>query len=142
VRKKEFWLQIDKELPGFLYWLLNDYRIPEKHQDRRFGVVTFHHPALAQHLQELSPQAELLELVDLLKPWGPVNDSWEGKSTELRLQLFQHESTRDDARRLLKYPNACGEYLGDLAKSHPHRVKDARTKYARRWIVLPSGDNQ
>jgi hypothetical protein len=75
--KMAFWQQIDKELPGFLYWLLNDYRIPEKHQDRRFGVATFHHPTLAQHLQELSPQAELLELIDLLKPWG-ILDPWEG----------------------------------------------------------------
>jgi hypothetical protein len=132
--KRAFWQQIDKELPGFLYFLLNDYRIPENLRDRRFGVATFHHPQLAQHLQEFSPQAELLELIDLLKPWGTL-DKWEGSSKELRLQLFKHDSTHDDGKRLLKYPNACGEYLGDLAKSHPHRVKDARTKYARRWIV-------
>jgi hypothetical protein len=117
-----------------LYFLLRVYQIPEKLRDRRFGIATFHHPELVQHLQEFSPQAELLELIDLLKPWGTL-DPWEGSSKELRLQLLKHDSTRDDAKRLLKYSNACGEYLGDLAKSHPHRVKGARTKYARRWIV-------
>ena len=139
--KRAFWGQIEKELPGFLYFLLYDYRIPEKLRDRRFGVATFHHPELAQHLQELSPQAELLELIDLLKPWGTL-DPWEGSSKELRLQLLNHDSTCDDARRLLKYPHACGEYLGDLAKSHPDRVKDGRTKHARRWIVFRAYDNQ
>jgi hypothetical protein len=68
--KRAFWKQIDKELSGFLYFLLNDYQIPENLRDRRFGIATFHHPELAQHLQEFSPQAELLELIDLFKPWG------------------------------------------------------------------------
>ena len=132
-QKTAFWKVFDSELPAFFYFL-STFQIPEELHSSRFGIKTFHHPELARHLHELSPQAEFFELLKLLAPWGSI-DPWEGSSIELRHKLLSHSSTRDDAKRVLKYPNACGEYLGDLAKLYPKCVQYVKTEYRRYWII-------
>lgn len=130
-----FWRCLMGELPAFLHCLLNEYQPPDGFTDARYVVVGWHHPVLAEALHELSPSAALLALIDQLAPWGALEDEWEGTAEELRTQLFQHSGTAADARRLLEWQQACGNYLATLAKKNPERVQPHRTNTACLWII-------
>jgi hypothetical protein len=130
-----FWNQLISELPAFLHWLINDFRIPNEWRNTRFGILGWHHPTLAALLEELSAASAILELIDQLKPWGLTSTTWEGTALELRTLLFENQSTRRDAEKLLSYTNACGQYLNDLARRQPPRVKAFRDQ-SRRWYEV------
>ena len=75
--KEKFETKLRSEIPAFLDFLLNRYTLPEKYVDpRRYNVATFHHPVIKESLESLSPEAELLELIDLVLEYdfhdGPV----------------------------------------------------------------------
>jgi hypothetical protein len=134
--EKELFRQvISQQLPGYLSWLENEFKIPNEWVSQRFGIREFHHPELIESLDELSPASTLLELINQLKPWGLANSEWEGTATQLRQLLLENERTRRDAERLLNWTNACGQYLGELAKTKPARVEQARTKETRNWRI-------
>ena len=133
--RSEFSRYLIGELPAFLHYLLHEFHPPDGFTDARYVVAGWHHPELTQALQELSPSATLLTLIDQLAPWGAVENEWEGTAAELRALLFKDGSTGLDARRLLEWQNACGNYLATLAKKNPERVKPHRTGTARLWII-------
>ena len=93
------------------------------------------HPELAESLHGLSPASALLGLIDALAPWGEASNEWEGTAEELRSRLFNCGATGTDARRLLEWPQACGNYLATLAKKNAARVQPHRTSNARLWII-------
>ena len=64
-----------------------------------------------------------------------ASNEWEGTAEELRSRLFNCGATGTDARRLLEWPQACGNYLATLAKKNAARVQPHRTNTARLWIV-------
>jgi hypothetical protein len=97
-------------------------------------VSGWHHPELAAALHHLSPAAALLALIDTLVPWNG-SEEWEGTAEELRRALFADSNTATDAKRLLEWPQACGNYLGILARKQPERVRQHRTGEQRRWII-------
>jgi hypothetical protein len=129
--KSAFWQKLMEQLPGYLHWLETEFEIPTECVSPRFGIKEFHHPELVEALDELSPAFVLLELIDQLEPWGTASNEWEGTATELRQLLSADERTRRDSARLLDWTNACGQYLGELAKMKPLRVQNARTKDRR-----------
>jgi len=130
-----FWKSLIGELPAFLHFLLHEYQVPDGFSDARYVVAGWHHAELVTALHELSPAASLLSLIDQLAPWGAVDEEWEGTADELRAQLFQHGGTAPDARRLLEWPQVCGNYLATLSKKNPERVKQHRTNTARLWNI-------
>jgi hypothetical protein len=134
--KAAFWQILMDQLPGYLFWLETQFQIPPEWKTPRFGIKEFHHPELVQALDELNPACVLLELVDQLAPWDAVTKVWNGTSTELRQLLLENDRTRRDATRLLDWTNACGQFLGDLAKIRAERVESVRTSYARSWRVF------
>jgi hypothetical protein len=140
LRHKFFQTLVD-ELPAFIWWLDNEFVIPDEYKSSRYGIREFHHPGLVAALNELSPASALLDMIDRLQPWGLTNSEWEGKSSDLRQMLYQNPITQRDAIRLLEWINSCGQYLGDLAKSHPERVIDARTATKRTWKILKPAEN-
>jgi hypothetical protein len=130
-----FWQALKADIPGYLYWLEHEFVIPDGLRSPKFGVKEFHHPELLEALDELSPSAELLALIDLANIWGPQSSEWEGSALELRSELLRNECTRRDAQRILEYINSAGQHLGELARSHPKRVVNARTNAKRNWII-------
>ena len=130
----EFWQRLMSELLAFLHCLLHEYEPPAELRDARYVVAGWHNPELAEALHGLSPAAALLGLIDYLAPWGSANE-WEGTAEELRPQLLQNGCTATDARRLLEWPQACGNYLATLAKKNGARVQPHRTNTARLWII-------
>jgi bifunctional DNA primase/polymerase-like protein len=122
-----FWNTVVSELPAFLYYLVNDFTITQDWHSARFGVRAFHHPVLLTELEELSPAITLLGLIDQAEIWEVQSSVWEGTALELRALLNAHHKTSRDAATLLHWVNACGQYLNDLAKIRPARVKRLRT---------------
>lgn len=64
---------IAKEMPAFIYWLRNEWQIPEdlvklepgKANPRRFGFRSWHHPSITSALYEETPAAQLLRIIDM-----------------------------------------------------------------------------
>ncbi|MDB6135356.1 MAG: hypothetical protein JWM59_3599 [Verrucomicrobiales bacterium] len=131
----KFMNECRREIPGYLHWLLHEYAIPEElAEPQRYGVVSWHHPEIADALNNLSPEADLLALVDE-SLWHSGQKSWRGTSEELQRLLLQDGSTASQARKLLDWRNACGTYLGRLAAKPEPRVEIARSATRRDFIV-------
>jgi hypothetical protein len=138
-QKEKFWQTLTAQLPGFLYWLVNDHQVDDTWRDTRFGIKAFHHPSLLTELEALSPAIALLGLIDTAQIWEVTSDVWAGTALELRALLMEHHKTAVDARSLLEWINACAQYLNDLAEMRPARVKRFRTHQDREFeIYRPS----
>jgi len=126
------------EIPAFLHFLLHDYELPKPYRDpKRYVVETWHHPEMRRAVEQLSPESELLALIDRSILSVASEDSWRGTAEELREELISDSETRREAERLLgNWPHACGTYLGRLAKKQPDRVQRVRTNRKREWIIL------
>ncbi|MDA0812884.1 MAG: hypothetical protein O3C21_10920 [Verrucomicrobia bacterium] len=129
---KLFWSTLIAELPAFFDYL-ESWKIPSDLECRRFGISGFQHPDLVQSLEELSPQQQLLSMIERAV-WS-VQDVWEGTAEELRDTLQSDSVTRNDAQKLLSYPQSCGWYLGRLKERYPLRFKQKRTAEKRSWKI-------
>tara|TARA_A100001037_G_scaffold306864_1_gene357671 strand:- start:10992 stop:12332 length:1341 start_codon:yes stop_codon:yes gene_type:complete len=129
--------QLAQEIPAFLYFLLHEWEIPQHCADpRRYNVATFHHPSLAEALESLSPEAELLNLLD--RTFADELES--GQCIEMTARKIEDHLRAHDWRRadkLFKHLPACGTYLGRLSRKRPDRVQPKRTNKARLWIISP-----
>lgn len=134
-----FAAKLKDELPAFVHWLTTEFVIPEALKNERCGIRHWHHPELLSAIRELSPQARLLSLID--KELFHVRNTkplWEGTADELEHELTGSESgVRNEVAKLLSWNNACGTYLGRLAKDAPARIESARTSTVRKWIIRP-----
>jgi hypothetical protein len=138
--KERFEAKLRSEIPAFLDFLLNRYTVPEKYVDpRRYNVATFHHPIIKECLESLSPEAELLELIDLVLDFdlsdGPI---WISASDlENRILASNHHRR---AERIFTFNQSCAKYLARLSKKLPDRVMKARTAAERGWRISPKND--
>jgi hypothetical protein len=126
---------IKADLPAFIHYLLNEHEIQPSMLNQRCGITHWHHPELTSAINELSPQARLLALVDM-----EINPSpfWEGTAEELEhLLVGGSSSVKSEAQRLLAWNNACGTFLGRLAKDSPDRVERIRKHEGRFWRITP-----
>jgi hypothetical protein len=82
------------------------------------------------------PEDSLLAFIDdVLFAEDPVT-TWVGSAKLLSRQLRGSKHRREVAK-LLSWPDACGTYLGRLARQKPERVKRKRTNANRDWIIRP-----
>ncbi len=137
--KEAFERKLHSEIPAFLYWLLNIYQMPDEYADpRRYNVATFHHPELKQNLEALSPEYDLLDLIDLTLAEdfrsGPIWITAE----KLEERIRQIHSRR--AEQVFTYRQSCGKYLHRLSQKEPERIRPARTASERRWWISPKND--
>jgi hypothetical protein len=128
-----------QELPAFIHWLMHEFVIPEPLKNDRCGIRYWHHPELLTAIRELSPQARLLSLIDKeLFHARHMQTQWEGTADELEHELTGGMSgVRQEAAKLLSWNNACGTFLGRLAKDMPARIESARTPTVRKWVIHP-----
>ena len=129
------------EVPAYLHWLIHDFIIPPSlAEPRRYGIVSWHHPELKSDLDNLSPEADLLALIDEVL-WDAGSPQWTGTSDELQRTLTEDHGTASRARKLLDWRNACGTYLGRLASKPSPRVKEARSATRREYCITPPPTN-
>jgi energy-coupling factor transporter ATP-binding protein EcfA2 len=151
-QRRDFWSALMSEMPAFIHYLTT-LEIPESRRSERFGVAHYHHPHIVRMLNEVSPEQRLLSLID--SQFFTQDKIQGGHITSLRpefIDLTSEEIERAltssasslefESRRLLSWSNACGTYMGRLAKTEPDRVKSSRTSSSRKWhIVAPAPDD-
>jgi hypothetical protein len=72
-REKEIRRVINEEMPAFVDWLCNEWKIPgellkpmeDNENPKRFGFRSFHHPVIKAELFDDTPAAQLLRLIDM-----------------------------------------------------------------------------
>jgi hypothetical protein len=135
--RQAFWERIKSEVPAFSKYLLTTETPPEL-LDQRFGVKTWHNPDLVVEIDGLSDEWHLLNLIDRVIFECPTAGTWTGVADELKTELVNTDSARDEARKLLGWLNATGTLLGKAAKKWPDRVKKTRAyKQRRKWSIIP-----
>ena len=97
-------------------------------------MATWHHPELKQELENLSPEADLLALVDAVL-WQTGDHQWRGTAEELQAELIRDSTTSQAAKKLLEWRQAAGTYLQRLVSKHPERVEDKRTSTKREYLI-------
>ena len=128
---ESFWKTLCDELPAFVYWLLNEFQIPDELKSERFGVKHFHHPRLLSAIGALSPEVQMLDLID-----SYLLDCLPGEFTALSLEkLLRERVDRYLIDKLFSFGRACSTYLGKLAHLYPERVINRRTASARKWSI-------
>lgn len=135
-KRQAFLATIRGELPAFIHWLMESYFIPENMISPRYGINTWHHPAMVEDLQDIAPENQLLSMIDRVL-WQVERSPWEGTAEQLTHELKDDQATRRDADKLLEWHGAAGTYLGRIASSQSHRVIRHRSKTARKWIIQP-----
>jgi hypothetical protein len=139
--KEAYWARLTSELPAFIHYLTT-WTVPPELSNQRYGIRHFHHPDLLSALAALAPETKLLELIDREIWKDDEVHPWQGNAGELESMLRRPTSdVRQEADRLLAWGNACGSYLGRLAKKHPDRVKSHRSATSRRWTITPPPDD-
>jgi len=131
---------LEAELPAFIHFILYVWQVPGDIECSRYGVVHYHQPELLQMMSTLAPETKLLELIDT-KLWpkdAPVWNIWEGKASDLEAELTKQMSgVEHEARKLLLYNSACGQYLGRLMQQHPGRISKRILKGMNIWEIQP-----
>lgn len=141
--RQAFYSKLMEEIPCYLYWLKNSWRIPDTLRCQRFGIKSWMHPGLLESIDAMSPEIRLLNLIDdtLFKDPDVFNGHIDCTAVELEKQLLASEWSHE-AKRILSWNNACGTYLGRLAQKKPHRVTFARTESKRTWTIQRAVKNQ
>lgn len=117
----EGWRQWDAimkdELPGLAHHIdnaeLGDLT------GKRYGVLPWHDKSLLEQECETAPEQILMQILSHdLPQWEQEKAVWHGTALDLeRILTANHMPSRDQARKILHWPAACGTYLGRLAKS-------------------------
>lgn len=124
--------------PAFLR-LVDSHPFPEKHFDARTRIKGWQNPDILTAIEGLSPELQLLNLIDdVLFAGSVVLSTWTGTSEQLSRELRASQYTRE-VEKLFSWPTACGVYLGRLAQSRPHRVGMSRKTSGRIWSISPPG---
>ena len=110
-------IRIDADLPGFLHFI--DHVNMVEAYDHRGRLKCFWHPEILEAIGLLSPETQLLELVQQVEAVRNAiaqTGKWVGTATALEGLLINRDSpVQHMASRLLHWPKACGTYLGRLA---------------------------
>ena len=128
-----FWNALVSELPAYVHFVLNDWKIEQVLVSQRYGVTHFQHPDVLLALGELSPEVRLLELIDAEIFKLPTTSEWEGTSIELENRLANYPSdVAYQARNLFTFQAPCGTYLGRLKKLFPNRILYQKSKHDKK----------
>lgn len=128
-----------KELPNFAAFL-NEFTIPKPIRCPRFGVKSFHHPALLQIVAESAPEMQLLSVVDSVKPWGKPEEFWHGTAEELKILLLKSEHYQT-VSTLLNWTAACGTYLDRLSRKFPDRFSRRINRGKTVWTIRADSES-
>ena len=125
---------IDTELSAFAHYL-DGLTVPEHLVEPRCGLKAYQHPAILEELMQLSPEHQLIGLIDTAIFENEFL-TWRGTAADLETLLRDSKYSRE-ADRLFRFNTACGVYLARLHEQDPHRFKKAKVKNKIRWAITP-----
>jgi hypothetical protein len=132
--REAFFNALKKEVPAWLYAMSKreDLRCMG---DGRQSVTGWQEETLLESMGNISSEAQLLEIIDLVEPWGEAG-SVELTASELESQLTSFDSkAKHKATKLLSWNNACGSLLGHLCRRFPDRVSRHPDTAKRLWKI-------
>jgi hypothetical protein len=138
--RQKFAADIDRELPAFVYYLVHNHEIRQELDSGRTGITSYYNPNLVSELEEISPEAALMSLIQLgLFPKHSTADAWEGSPSELYDHLKgSGSSVKSDAEKLFNSPDKLGRLLKTLEKSngdYQGAAKSRRTSRGRLYQI-------
>ena len=136
--REMFFDTLRQQLPGMIAWL-EAWDIPHAMCEERCGVRAYQHPHLVAALRELSPEGQLLALIDTAHAGDILSLPWTGTAAELKAIFALKSVTARDAEKLLgSWVPATGTLLGRLDGGG--RVEKATLHGGiQHWRILPSG---
>ena len=111
--QEAFFAQLVSEIPAMLAFL-ESWEIPEGIREERCGVTFYHHPAILAALHELSPEGQLIGMIDTAVAAGGIQLPWTGTAVELKAALATCHTISRDAEKLLQSAHSTGSYLARL----------------------------
>lgn len=133
--------RFQREIPAYVWHLLNEFKIPDDLKDQRCGVVPFHHPDLVDDISEQLIETRFLRALEhhnLLD-----KKAWSGTVTDL-IEWLDSFSNHADIKPFLRNPSGIAHLLSKLEGRFPHRVKKNHTRTKNRrggWIIYPEARN-
>jgi hypothetical protein len=134
-----FWAALMAELPAFVHFL-EHWEIPAELRSDRCGIIHYHHPELLAGLEALSPEQQLLEMIDqvVFHPAYNKKAAWVGSAIKLQTELTDKDSScQRQAQTLLHSTTACGNYLSRLTKDEPERVASRKINGRAEYTIQP-----
>ena len=131
-QREEFFAALMAELPALLAFL-ETWPIPGDIQEDRCGVTYYHHPHILAALHQLSPEGQLVALIDTAAAAGGISLPWQGTASELKAMLATCHTVARDTEKLLYTANSAGTYLARLEGKRVSRltIRDG----IQRWQV-------
>ena len=135
--RERAWKAFTGELSAFVYWLSNDFIIPQGMKCKRFGVKAYQDEALLNQLSSESPEQRLLNIVDevifdVKKDLAPEIVTADELERRLRSSPFNFT-----VEKLLYFSSACAVYLQRLETKTPSRISSSREWGKRKWTIKP-----
>jgi hypothetical protein len=140
--RDEFMRRILSEIPAFIHFLEEEFKIPHDLLDVRTGIKAYHHPEVLDALMQLSPEIRLLELInknEIIQAKIKDQGHWKGSSLDLEQLITTGDQDKGSlARSLTTYHGAIGGYLSKLADSERYGVKKGPQKEGIvQWLITP-----
>ena len=138
--KRAFFEQLLADLPGFLWYLLNEYEIPDEYQGERFGVCSYLNPEIVSYMDNVTAWAELLLTLERVFLKGSRKFMVESSSGIIeRLRDRNGLLTHREQERYTA--TAVGKMMSEIASRRPKRCWQARSGYdnGRVWVLLKDG---
>jgi hypothetical protein len=125
---------IDTELSQFSHYL-DGLTVPDHLVEPRCGLKAYQHPAILDELMQLSPEHQLIGLIDTVIFENEFL-TWRGTAADLETILRDSKYARE-ADRLFRFNTACGVYLARLHEQDPHRFKKTKASGKVKWAISP-----
>ena len=143
-QEEQIWELVSQELPHFIHWLLNEFELPDRLHEQRFGVLPYHHLEVLEGLDFLSPEARLMNWIErtVLNPDKNITGVWEGTAGQLEEEFKCSTSPLTESEKD-KVPMAnptLGKQLGKLMRKPQHAGRIAHPREAgtgqRLWRLV------
>lgn len=137
------------ELPAFLWWLLNEYKMPSHVAGGRFCVRHWQHPEILASLQQFSPHVRIWQLVEASGcVFSDISDGgsdgpqttiprpvWRGTAVQLHALLTGEKSKLSlHDKKAIPDPSWLGQRLTACQQHFGEKVcVYKRTRTAREW---------
>jgi len=128
-----FWKVLTGELPSFVWWLLNEFTLPDELKER-FGVRHWCHPEVEMELRDISPEQHLLEFIERWFRRHP-GKYFEGTASDLRQALLTDGGLSRAEESEVQIPVYIGRRLRKLKEQYPLKYAEKRTGNGVKWTI-------
>ena len=137
-----FWAVLSKQIPAFVWFLRNQFVIPNEIKDPRTGIMAFKHPRLLMAIREQMVEIQLMKMIDEYIFDHPTITVWKGSSRCLCAAIPQRTTLSKSEADMVQHPPVVGKWLNTLAEIYPGRFSYQRTENDRIWTIhAPTHDS-